>query len=144
MRGCGARGVPARLPCTLMQLASPLLPLPSHLQHFPGCLVSLLNTMLSSSTLRREKRPAAPDAEGDEMRRPRKRERYTRVAWCVLQLQLFHFPPPRARRGGLIAVFSESCKSRKVKCSGNQPCSRCSELDMRCTYNDYIPQPPSE
>ncbi|KAK0122020.1 hypothetical protein ONS95_010285 [Cadophora gregata] len=73
--------------------------------------------MLGLSSLRGEKRPAA--REGDEVRRPRKRERYTRVA-C------------------------ESCKSRKVKCSGKQPCSRCSELDMRCTYNDYIPQPPSD
>lgn len=49
-------------------------------------------------------------------RRPRKRERYTRIA-C------------------------ESCKSRKVKCSGILPCSRCSELNVECTYNDYVPQP---
>ncbi|KAH8588864.1 hypothetical protein B0O99DRAFT_638149 [Bisporella sp. PMI_857] len=71
--------------------------------------------MYDLSALCRKKRPAAHDADGDEVRRPRKRERYTRIA-C------------------------ESCKSRKVKCSGSPPCSRCSELNVECTYNDYVPQ----
>ncbi|CEL11546.1 hypothetical protein ASPCAL14647 [Aspergillus calidoustus] len=43
--------------------------------------------------------------------RPRKREKYARVA-CAL------------------------CKIRKVRCSGNQPCNRCEELQGECVYND--------
>ncbi|KAH8771718.1 hypothetical protein F5883DRAFT_713106 [Diaporthe sp. PMI_573] len=63
-----------------------------------------------------EKRSQTHDAEGNETRRTRKRERYTRIA-C------------------------ESCKTRKVKCSGSLPCSRCVELNANCKYNDYVPQP---
>ncbi|KAK2609985.1 hypothetical protein N8I77_003449 [Diaporthe amygdali] len=55
-------------------------------------------------------------AHDGETQRSRKRERYTRIA-C------------------------ESCKTRKVKCSGSLPCSRCVELNANCKYNDYVPQP---
>ncbi|KAJ5211163.1 hypothetical protein N7472_001302 [Penicillium cf. griseofulvum] len=47
---------------------------------------------------------------------------------------------PRPRKKG------EVCKSglaRKVKCSGNQPCSRCEELHSECTYNEQS-QPDTE
>ncbi|KAJ5359421.1 uncharacterized protein N7496_011834 [Penicillium cataractarum] len=61
----------------------------------------------TSSTQSRGKR--SPDALREP--RPRKREKYAKMA-CSL------------------------CKVRKVKCSGNQPCSRCEELHSQCTYNE--------
>lgn len=64
------------------------LPLPSPRQDFLA--VSLLSIMLDLSTLRRKKRSAARNADEDEVRRPKKRERYTRIAWCVLQFEYFH------------------------------------------------------
>ncbi|KAH8705790.1 hypothetical protein BGW36DRAFT_368177 [Talaromyces proteolyticus] len=61
----------------------------------------------TSSEQSQAKRPPAALRES----RPRKREKYTRMA-CSL------------------------CKVRKVKCSGDQPCYRCEELHSECTYND--------
>ncbi|KAL2795243.1 hypothetical protein BJX66DRAFT_337028 [Aspergillus keveii] len=33
-------------------------------------------------------------------------------------------------------LCSALCKTRKVRCSGNQPCNRCEELQGECVYND--------
>ncbi|RHZ66780.1 Zn(II)2Cys6 transcription factor [Aspergillus thermomutatus] len=63
-----------------------------------------------------EKRALDSDPERSQRRpAPRKRERYTRIA-CV------------------------TCKTRKVKCSGQLPCSRCLELMAECKYQECVPQ----
>ncbi|KAK5043476.1 hypothetical protein LTR84_011945 [Exophiala bonariae] len=59
------------------------------------------------------KRLAANDGDASVAFPPKKRERYARVA-C------------------------DTCKARKVKCSGNVPCGRCSELQVNCVYTNYI------
>ncbi|KAH7201144.1 hypothetical protein DER44DRAFT_433778 [Fusarium oxysporum] len=59
-----------------------------------------------------QKRPSTFDPETGENLPVRKREKYTRIA-C------------------------EICKARKVKCSGQLPCSRCVEMDAECRYHQY-------
>ncbi|KAF5010517.1 hypothetical protein FDECE_3334 [Fusarium decemcellulare] len=67
----------------------------------------------------REKRASTFDPETGESRPVRKREKYTRIA-C------------------------ETCKARKVKCSGQLPCSRCIEMRAECRYHEFPPPPLSE
>jgi hypothetical protein len=62
------------------------------------------------------------------VRRPSKRQRYTRNAWY----ESFTF----ASSSNLLTFpDSHQCKRRKVKCSGEPSCQQCSRQGYRCTYS---------
>ncbi|KAB5581283.1 hypothetical protein GE09DRAFT_1085775 [Coniochaeta sp. 2T2.1] len=51
---------------------------------------------------------------------------------------------PVRRREKYTPRACEKCKTRKVKCSGAMPCSRCLELGVECVYQESFPETASE
>lgn len=55
---------------------------------------------------------------------------YTIIAWSVRFFNL----SITGKRITYLPLFSDSCKRRKTKCSGGQPCQGCCDINAKCVY----------
>lgn len=70
---------------------------------------------------------ARPD-DDPSAHRPRKRGKYTQVAWYVRSPAFSWLADQNINRP------SNECKRRKLKCSGGETCTRCLRDQIECVY----------
>ena len=76
--------------------------------------------------------PSSTKRDNEESsQRPRKRAKYTQVAWCV---QLPHGHGYSEIPENVLTASSNECKRRKLKCSGGDFCVRCARDNVPCIY----------